>query len=156
LEKAGCRGNRDFINLSNKSSPVSTPFWQHLLELQPVEPLLSSEVGNFLSCLLITANFFFFFFWQPCFIPALICSSSANSSSVSQSQRNFCGHGYLYSTHCHQLSALSGLTRSSCRREGVEDPDVSPVSSLTQLEPQGQLLQVKTLFSVFVVTFIYR
>ena len=58
-EEARCRGNRDFINVSNKSSLAPVPFWQHLLDLQLVEPLLSPEVGNFLSYPLITA----FVFW---------------------------------------------------------------------------------------------
>lgn len=48
-EEAGCGWNRVFINLPNKSSPAPVPFQQHLPDLQPVQPLLSSEVGNFLS-----------------------------------------------------------------------------------------------------------
>lgn len=58
-EEDRCGGNTDFINLPNKSSPAPIPFWQHLLGLQPVQPLLSPEVGNFLAYLFITA----FVFW---------------------------------------------------------------------------------------------
>lgn len=38
----------------------------------------------------------------------------------------------------------------------MKDSAISPVSSLVQLKPQGQLLQVKTLFRLFkVVAFTY-
>lgn len=48
LEAARYRRNRDFINLPN-TSPAPVPFWQHLLDLQPLHPLPSPQVGNFHS-----------------------------------------------------------------------------------------------------------
>lgn len=66
-EEDGYRGNRDFINLPNKSFPAPVPFCQHLLDLQCVLCLLSPKVGNFLSYLFITTRLFLTFYFSPSF-----------------------------------------------------------------------------------------
>lgn len=88
------QGKQGFRKVVRPSTDL-IPFWQHLLHLQPVQPLLSPEVGNFLP----PYHGLFFFCWS---VSALICSSAANSLSVSPA-RTIAVHMHLNSRHCHHV-----------------------------------------------------
>lgn len=78
-----------------KPSTDQIPFWQHLLHLQRVQTLLCPEVRNFLPAY----HGLIFFCWS---VSGLICSSAANSFSVSLA-RAIAVHMHIKSTHCHHV-----------------------------------------------------